>query len=71
MTSADHTAFNAALDPNCREASRIVEAFAGRLVLQDQLLGRITPSKVRSFAFVAEKGIRWPLLFLVLWPGLF
>jgi hypothetical protein len=52
-TIADHSAFNAALDQHCREASRIVETFAGGWFSKTNYQGGITPNKARNFAFVA------------------
>jgi hypothetical protein len=52
-TAADHSAFNVALDLHCREASRIVEAFAGGWFSKTNFQGGITPSKARDFVFVA------------------
>ena len=52
-TTADHSAFDAALEQHCREASRIVEAFAGGWFSKANYQGGITPAKARDFAFVA------------------
>jgi hypothetical protein len=52
-TAADHSAFNGALDLHCREASRIVEEFAGGWFSKTTYQGGITPQKARDFAFVA------------------
>lgn len=52
-TAADHSAFTAALDLHCREASRIVEDFAGGWFSKTIYRGGITPQKARDFAFVA------------------
>lgn len=52
-TVADHSRFNAALDQHCREASRIVEAFAGGWFSKTNYQGGITPEKARGFIFVA------------------
>lgn len=54
----DHTAFNAALDQYCREASRIVEAFAGGWFSKTHFEGGITPEKARNFAYVSFKKIQ-------------
>ncbi len=50
---ADHSAFSSALDQHCREASRIVENFAGGWFSKTTYKGGITPAKARNFAFVA------------------
>jgi hypothetical protein len=52
-TTADHSAFNAALEQHCREASKIVEAFSGGWFSKTQYQGGITPEKARAFVFVA------------------
>ncbi|MGH6924650.1 MAG: hypothetical protein ACRED5_13010 [Propylenella sp.] len=52
-TTADHSAFNSALEQHCREASRIVEEFAGGWFSKTNYQGGITPEKARGFAFVA------------------
>jgi hypothetical protein len=49
----DHSAFDAALDLHTREASRIVEAFAGGWFSKTTYQGGITPAKASSFVFVA------------------
>lgn len=54
----DHTVFNDALDQHCREASRIVEAFAGGWFSKTHFEGGITPEKAQSFAYVAFKKIQ-------------
>jgi hypothetical protein len=54
----DHTAFNAALDQHCREASRIVEAFAGGWFSKTHFEGGITREKARDFAYVSFKKIQ-------------
>ena len=54
----DHTDFNAALDQHCREASRIVEAFAGGWFSKTHFEGGITPEKARNFAYVSFKKIQ-------------
>jgi hypothetical protein len=51
--TADHSTYNAALEQHCREASRIVEAFAGGWFSKTNYQGGITPAKARDFAFVA------------------
>jgi hypothetical protein len=52
-TIADHAAFNRALEQHCREASRIVESFAGGWFSKTNFKGGITPAKARDFLFVA------------------
>jgi hypothetical protein len=52
-TIADQSAFSSALDQHCREASRIVENFAGGWFSKAIYEGGITPAKARNFAFVA------------------
>jgi hypothetical protein len=52
-TLADHSSFNAALDLHCREASLIVEEFAGGWFFKTTYQGGITQEKARDFAFVA------------------
>jgi hypothetical protein len=52
-TAADHTAFDAALDQHCREASRIVQQFAGGWFSKTTYQGGVTHGKARDFAFVA------------------
>jgi hypothetical protein len=52
-TAADHSAFNAALELHCREASRIVESFAGGWFSKANYQGEITLAKARDFSFVA------------------
>jgi hypothetical protein len=52
-TTADHSAFIAALELHCREASRIVEAFAGGWFSKTNYQGGITRAKARDFVFVA------------------
>ncbi len=53
-----HTEFNAALEGHCREASRIVEEFAGGWFSKTHYEGGITPEKARRFAYVALGKIR-------------
>jgi hypothetical protein len=59
---ADRSQFDDALDQHCREASRIVEAFAGgwygKNVYQG---GGLTPGAIRKFAPIAFKKIRTEL----------
>jgi len=58
ISSADgHTAFNAALEQHCREASRIVEAFAGGWFSKTTFNGGITPEKAGAFVLVALRKI--------------
>jgi hypothetical protein len=52
-----HTAFNAALEQHCREAARIVEAFAGGWYSKTNFEGGVTPEKARAFIFVALRKI--------------
>jgi hypothetical protein len=54
---ADHTRFNEALELHCREASRIVEDFAGTWFSKTQYESGISPEKAGSFAFVALRKI--------------
>jgi hypothetical protein len=55
----DHVAFGTALEQHCREASRIVEAFAGGWFSKANFEGRLTPETARSFLFVALRE-DWP-----------
>jgi hypothetical protein len=52
-----HVDFNQALELHCREASRIVEDFAGSWYTKTQFAGGITPERARRFAFVALRKI--------------
>ena len=54
---AAHTDFKNAIDLHCREASRIVETFAGTWYGKAQFEGGISPDKARRFAFVALRKI--------------
>ena len=54
---AEHRRFNEALDLHCREASRIVEDFAGTWFSKTQYETGITPDKARGFVFVALRKI--------------
>lgn len=54
---ADHSRFNEALELHCREASRIVEDFAGAWFSKTQYESGISPEKARGFAFVALRKI--------------
>ena len=56
-TINEHTAFNAALELHCREASRIVERFAGGWFSKTHFEGGITPEKAGAFIFVALRKI--------------
>ena len=56
-TIADHANFKNAIDLHCREASRIVESFAGAWYGKAQFEGGITPDKARRFAFVALRKV--------------
>ena len=56
-TIADHAEFRNAIDLHCREASRIVESFAGAWYGKAQFEGGITPDKARRFAFVALRKV--------------
>lgn len=56
--TADHAAFNAALDLHCRQASRIVEEFAGGWFSKTNWEGGISPDDARAFAWVALKKLR-------------
>jgi hypothetical protein len=54
LSSADeHVAFGNALEQHCREASRIVEAFAGGWFSKANFEGNLTPEKANRFLFVA------------------
>jgi hypothetical protein len=52
-----HVDFNQALELHCREASRIVQDFAGSWYTKAQFEGGITPERARRFAFVALRKI--------------
>ena len=56
-TITGHVDFNQALDLHCREASRIVQDFAGSWYTKAQFEGRITPERASRFAFVALRKI--------------
>ena len=62
VSADDHVAFSAALEQHCREASRIVEAFAGGWFSKANFDGSLTPEKARSFVFVALRKISRELL---------
>jgi len=57
-STSDHAEFNAALDLHCRQASRIVEEFAGSWFSKTNWEQGITPENVRGFAWVALKKLR-------------
>ena len=52
-----HSTFNSALEQHCREASRIVEAFAGGWFSKKTFEGGISPEKAHDFLFVALRKI--------------
>lgn len=54
----EHTEFLNAVEVHCRQASRIVEEFAGGWFSKANYEGGITPEKVSRFLFVALKKIR-------------
>jgi len=53
-----HAEFNAAMDLHCRQASRIVEEFAGSWFSKTNWERGITPETARGFAWVALKKLR-------------
>jgi hypothetical protein len=53
-----HTAFDAALEQHCHEASRIVETFAGGWYSKTRFKGELTPEKARNFAYIAFRKIQ-------------
>jgi hypothetical protein len=53
--------FNNALSHYCREASRIVEAFAGGWYSKTNFEGGITPEKAGAFIFIALRKLRHEL----------
>lgn len=55
---ADHAEFNAALDLHCRQASKIIEEFAGSWFSKTNWERGISPEDVRGFAWVALKKLR-------------
>jgi len=57
-SATEHAEFNAALDLHCRQASRIVEEFAGGWFSKTNWEQGITPETVRGFAWVALKKLR-------------
>jgi hypothetical protein len=57
----DHVAFDAAFDLHCRQASQIVEEFAGGWFSKANWEQRVTPDTARAFAWVALKKIRTEL----------
>lgn len=56
--AGEHAEFDKALDLHCRQASRIVEAFAGGWFSKANWEGGITPAKAKSFAWAALKKVR-------------
>ena len=56
-TPDEHVAFRNSLEQHCREASRIVEAFAGGWFSKANFEGKLTPGKAGSFLFVALRKI--------------
>ncbi len=61
ISSDAHADFNDALSQYCREASRIVEAFAGGWYSKTNFEGGITPEKAGAFVFVALRKVRQEL----------
>jgi hypothetical protein len=55
---SEHAEFNAALDLHCRQASKIVEEFAGSWFSKTNWKTGISPDDVRGFAWVALKKLR-------------
>lgn len=55
---ADHSAFDAALDLHCREASRIVQEFSGSWFSKKNFEDSLTPDEAGRFAYVAFKKLR-------------
>ena len=55
---AEHAEFDAAIDLHCRQASRIVEEFAGSWFSKTNWEQGLTPENVRGFAWVALKKLR-------------
>lgn len=55
---SEHAEFNAALDLHCRQASKIVEEFAGSWFSKTNWERGISPDDVRGFAWVALKKLR-------------
>ena len=55
---SEHTEFNAALDLHCRQASRIVEEFAGGWFSKTNWEQGISPDLAKNFAYVALKKLR-------------
>ncbi|SRR5579862_20158 len=55
---SEHADFDAALDLHCRQASRIVEDFAGGWFSKTNWERGITPETARGFAWVALKKLR-------------
>jgi hypothetical protein len=58
LSSADdHVAFNRTLEQHCREASRIVEAFAGGWFSKANFAGNLTQERAGNFLFIALRKI--------------
>ena len=55
---ADQSRFDAALDSHCREASRIVQDFAGGWYSKSIYQDTLTPDAAEKFAHVAFKKVR-------------
>ena len=55
---ADHAAFDAAFNLHCRQASQIVETFAGGWFSKANWEHGVTPDTARAFAWVALKKLR-------------
>ena len=53
LSADDHVAFTAVLEQHCREASRIVQTFAGDWFSKANFERDLTPEKARKFLFVA------------------
>ena len=56
--TSEHADFNNAVDLHCKQASRIVEDFAGSWFSKTNWEQGITPENARSFAWVALKKLR-------------
>jgi hypothetical protein len=56
--TSEHVAFNRALERHCKEASRIVEDFAGSWFSKTNWQKGITPEGARGFAWVALNKLR-------------
>ncbi len=57
----DHSEFNQALEQHCREASRIVQTFAGAWFSKTHFEGGITPEKAGAFLSIAFRKVRQEL----------